>query len=401
MDHRLAARMQGIEPSFIRQILSVTKRAEVISFAGGLPHPDTFPVEDVREATGRVLSGRGKRALQYTTTAGVDELRGWIAARYATRFDMTVDPDAILIVNGSQQALDLIAKILLDPGDHVLVEAPSYLGALQSLSLYQPSVRTVVLGSGGAEPGSFASALADHDPKLFYSVPNFQNPTGISYDAVTRAATARMLADSETLLIEDDPYGELRFRGVGLDPVSSGIRDRSFLMGSFSKVVAPGLRMGWVVAPPSMIEPLHIVKQAADLHSNHLAQEILVELLGSFDLDAHLDATRARYAAGLTAMEEALDALLPDGSERTRPEGGMFLWLTLPIGLTAREVLDEAIARDVVFVPGDAFFLDGRGERSMRLNFTNGDPALISEGVHRLAEAIEAVAARRRSQVGS
>ncbi len=386
--------MAGIQPSFIREILAVTKRAEVISFAGGLPHPETFPVEEVREATNRVLANRGASALQYTTTAGVDELRGWIADRYSTRFGMTVDPDHILIVNGSQQALDLIGKIIINPGDHLLLEAPSYLGALQAFALYQPEVRTVPLGPGGVEVTAFTDALVEHDPKLFYTVSTFQNPTGISYDAETRAATAAALAASETFLVEDDPYGELRFRGTGSAPIAAAVRDRSFLMGSFSKVVAPGLRMGWVVAPPSMVEPLHIVKQAADLHSNHLAQEILVELLASIDLDAHIEATRNRYAEGLASMEQALDALLPVGTERTRPEGGMFLWLTLPIGLTSRAVLEEAIARDVVFVPGDTFFADGRGERSMRLNFTSGDPRRIAEGVHRLAEAIAAVTER-------
>lgn len=395
MDHRLATRMRGVQPSFIREILAVTKRAEVISFAGGLPHPDTFPVEELRQATNRVLTARGASALQYTTTAGVDELREWIAARYQARFGMVVDPDHILIVNGSQQALDLIAKILLNPGDPLLLEAPSYLGALQAFALYEPNVQTVPLGPGGVEIDAFAAALEEHDPKVFYAVSSFQNPTGISYDGPTRQAAASILGECETFLVEDDPYGELRFKGTGSAPIAAGARDRSFLMGSFSKVVAPGLRMGWVVAPPSMVEPLHIVKQAADLHSNHLAQEILVELLQTFDLDAHLDHTRSMYAAGLAAMEAALDAQLPVGTERTRPEGGMFLWITLPVGLTARSVLQEAIARDVVFVPGDTFFADGRGERSMRLNFTNGNPDRIEEGVRRLSEAIAAAAAQR------
>ncbi len=386
-----------MQPSFIREILAVTRRAEVISFAGGLPHPSTFPVEEIRAATDRVLSHRGASALQYTTTAGVDDLRAWIGQRYHTRFGMNVDPERILVVNGSQQALDLIAKILLDPGDRLLLEAPSYLGALQSLSLYQPEISTVPLGSGGVEVPRFAAALLDHDPKLFYTVPNFQNPTGISYDLETRAAVAAALDDSETFLVEDDPYGELRFRGVGAPPMAAAVADRSFLMGSFSKVIAPGLRLGWVVAPPSMVEPLHIVKQAADLHSNHLAQEILVDLLHSIDIDEHLEHTRLRYAAGLAAMEGALDARLPPGTERTQPEGGMFLWLTLPLGLTARQVLAEAIARDVVFVPGDTFFADGRGERSLRLNFTNGDPGRIEEGVDRLADAIVAATAATRA----
>ncbi len=383
----LAARMRDIRPSFIREILAVTARPGVISFAGGLPAPATFPVDDVAAATAAVLDDtHGRHTLQYTETPGDPALRRWIADRYRTRFDWDVDPEAVVVVNGSQQALDLIGKVLLDPGDTVVVEEPTYLGALQGLAFFEPAWRSVPMGRDGVDADALDEALTD-DPRLMYVIPNFQNPTGRSY---TDAARDRLAgASGATVVVEDDPYGELRYRGVSPRPIATRIPDRTVLMGSFSKTVAPGLRTGWMVVPEWLQEPVLIAKQAADLHSNHLSQRILATLLAEFDYDTHLEAIRKRYHAGLSAMEAAIDARIP-GVERSRPDGGMFLWVTLPAGLSARRVLDEAMARDVVFVPGDAFSPSGRSERSMRLSFCTVDEATIIDGVERLAEAIEA-----------
>jgi len=390
--------MDQIRPSFIREILAVTARPGVISFAGGLPHPDTFPRDAIATAATRALSeAEGRRTLQYTETQGDGELRAWIAGRYRTRFGWDVDPDLVIVVNGSQQALDLVGKVLLDPGADVVIEEPTYLGALQGLAFHEPVWRSVAAATGGLDLGEAADALRG-GPPLMYAIPTFQNPTGRSYDDATRDAVAGLL--ESTVLVEDDPYGELRYRGDDLRPIAPRRPELTVLMGSFSKTVAPGLRLGWMVVPPWLREPLLIAKQAADLHSNHLSQRVLVHLLAELDFDAHLTTIRARYRAGLEAMEAAIDAALPE-VERSRPDGGMFLWATLPADLTARAVLEEAMARDVVFVPGDAFSPIGGSERSIRLSFCTVDPAAIEDGVARLAEAIEATRSGNSSSPAS
>lgn len=379
--------MTRIEPSFIREILAVTSNPEVISFAGGLPNPQTFPLDQISAAAAEVLSaGVGQRTLQYTETPGDPQLRAWIAGRYQTRHGMVVDPDQVIVVNGSQQVLDLIGKVLLNEGAPVVVEEPTYLGALQGLSFLEPEWRSVPLATGGINLAAAAEALAD-SPPLMYVIPNFQNPTGSSYTDERRDSLASLIGN--TLLVEDDPYGELRFHGPDPLPITARIPDRGVLMGSFSKTVAPGLRTGWMVVPPWLVDPVIRVKQAADLHSNHLSQRILARLLTNFDFDAHLASIRDRYQESLRAMESAVDEMLV-GVERSRPEGGMFLWVTLPVGVTARQVLKEAMERDVVFVPGDCFSPSGGSERSMRLSFCTVDPDTIRDGVSRLADAVEA-----------
>lgn len=387
MPRRLATRMDAIEPSFIREILAVTARPEVISFAGGLPGPGTFPVEEIRSATEAALGDEARRTLQYTETQGDPDLRALIADRYRVRFGWDVDPERIIVLNGSQQALDLLGKVLLDPGDRVVVEEPSYLGALQGLRFFEPEFRPVPLVADGIDTARLAEELPS--AALAYTVPVFQNPTGTSYSAATREEVARLVVAGDTVLVEDDPYGELRFRGTPPDPIARHADEQTVLLGSFSKTVAPGLRMGWMVVPEWLRQPLLVAKQAADLHSNHLSQRTLVHLLGSLDHDRHLAGINTTYEARLRAMEAAIDELLP-GVERTRPDGGMFLWLTLPVGSTAREVLDEAMARDVVFVPGDAFSASGGSERSLRVSFVTVDPDRIRDGVERLAEAVDA-----------
>ena len=389
MKGQFAKRMSRTKKSFIREILKVTQNPEVISFAGGLPNPNYFPIEPLRAAANRVFAEQGKTALQYAPTLGHEPLRAFIAQRYASRCDMEVDPDEILITNGSQQGLDLVAKVLIDPGDHVLLESPSYLGGIQAFTMYEPTFQTVPLGEDGVDTAVLAEKAAHPQSKLFYALPNFQNPSGITYSAEKRQAVSRILQENETFLIEDDPYRELRFLGEDLPPISSYGRERAFLLGSFSKIVAPGFRMGWICAPPPLMDKLVTAKQGTDLHSNFVSQMIIQQYLQDNDLDAHIATIRAAYGRQRETMLAMIEECFPPDVAFTLPEGGMFLWLTLPPQLSAMALFEEAAKQNVVFVPGAPFHLDGGGVPSLRLSFSNTAPDQIEVGMARLAKAIK------------
>lgn len=389
-------RMGAVKRSFIREILKVTADPTIISFAGGLPNPELFPLEDIAQASADELDSGGRAALQYSTTEGYPPLREFIANRYREKWGLQVGPEEILITTGSQQGLDLIGKIFLDPGDGLVIERPGYLGAIQAFSLFEPEFISIPLLEDGPDLEALEQAL-DARPKLFYAVPNFQNPSGLSYSLEKRRAVAELLHDSETLFVEDDPYGELRFRGEHLPPVRSWLGDRSLLLGSFSKVAAPGFRIGWVVAPKPVMEKLVTAKQAADLHTSTLAQRIMWRHLTDNDLDAHIARIRERYGAHRDQMVAAIERHFPEGVTCSRPDGGMFLWVRLPEGCSAMELFDKAIGRKVAFVPGAPFYADGGGRNTMRLNFSNAVPEKIEEGISRLGECIrEFLAARPR-----
>ncbi len=387
-----AVRMSNVHRSFVREILKVTENPQIISFAGGLPNPRSFPVREIAEAARKVLAEDGAAALQYTTTEGYLPLREHVARHYA-RKGVDIGPDEVLIVNGSQQGLDLVAKVLLDAGDTVIVERPSYLAAIQAFSLFEPMFVGVPLEDDGVRTESLAEALAGGAPKLFYCVPNFQNPSGISYSAEKRQETARLLAGSSAVLVEDDPYGELRFLGEDLPSVRSFIDDyaerdpgeSAVLLGTFSKIVAPGLRMGWVCAGRGIMEKLVVAKQAADLHSNGLSQRIVHRYLSDNDVEAHIASIRRMYRTQRDLMVRMVEELFPPEVRCTKPEGGMFLWVTLPEGMSGMELFEAAIKENVAFVPGQAFFADGGGENTLRLNFSNSDESRIEEGMKRLA----------------
>ncbi len=381
-----ARRTTGVRTSFIREILKVTENPAVISFAGGLPSPELFPVEEVAEAARAVLMDHGRAALQYSTTEGFLPLREWIAERYARRFGLVVSPEEILVTTGSQQGLDLIAKVFIDPGSPVLVEQPGYLGALQAFSVYEPEFVPLASGDRGPDPAETAAVLRERRPRLFYTVPNFQNPTGATFGLATRRAAAEGANEAGAVLIEDDPYGELRYRGAELPPMRS-LNPATLMLGSFSKIVAPGLRLGWVCAPREVLRKLVVMKQAADLHTDVFAQRLLHRYLTTADLDAHLARLREVYGGRARAMVDHFQALMPRGSACNDPEGGMFLWATLPPGISSRTLFDRATAREVAFVPGAAFHVDGGGNSAMRLNFTNTPEARIQEGMQRLAAA--------------
>lgn len=387
-----ARRTQRMKRSVIREILKVTDDPQIISFAGGLPNPRSFPVGEVAESVGRVLAQAGTAALQYATTEGYRPLREFIARRYAAKRGLTIDPDEILITNGSQQGLDLLGKVLLDPEDPLLLERPAYLGAIQAFSPYEPTFCTVTLEDDGPNLAELERLLDEKQPKLFYTVPNFQNPSGLSYSAAKREAVAKLCAERSLVLVEDDPYGELRFRGEPL-PSLRRFHPGTVLLGTFSKIVAPGLRLGWICAPRPIMDLLVTAKQGADLHSNYFAQRVVHQHLLDHDLDAHIAKVRALYGEQRDAMVAAIRRHFPAEVKSSEPDGGMFLWVQLPAGVSVMELFRIAIARKVAFVPGSAFFVEP-DDRHLRLNFSNSDSAQIDEGIARLGAAIQELLGR-------
>lgn len=389
MENKFARRMGSVHRSFIREILKVTADPSIISFAGGLPNPECFPCEAIAEAAQRALTDHPVSALQYSTSEGDPELRAWIAERYHKRMGLDLSPDDILITTGSQQCVDLVAKVFLNQGDVVVLERPAYLGAIQSFSVYEPRFRTIPLHDDGPDLDALETLLDEGPAKLFYAVPNFQNPSGLSYSLEKRKAVAELCLRRDLLFVEDDPYGELRFRGEHLPSVYTFAQGASLLMGSFSKIASPGFRIGWLVARGPVRDALIRVKQASDLHTPSLTQRIMVELLKHFDMDAHIAMIRERYGSQSRVMVEAIRRHFPEGVRISDPEGGMFLWVTLPEGCSSMRLIDKAVERKVAFVPGKPFYVDpGAGENTLRLNFSNASPEMIEEGVARLGKAL-------------
>jgi 2-aminoadipate transaminase len=382
-------RILGVPTSFIREILKVTVQPDIISFAGGLPNPEFFPVEAVKNATDKVLTKDGKTALQYSTTEGYLPLREYISARYKAKQGLDIAPDEILITSGSQQAIDLVGKVFVNPGDVVAIEKPGYLGAIQSLSVFQPRFEGVQLTDEGVDVEELESLYDRMNPKMFAAIPNFQNPTGISYTERTRERVAEALVGRNTLVIEDDPYGELRFAGTPAKSLKSYFGAQCVLFGSFSKVVAPGLRLGWLVAAKPMMEKFIIAKQASDLHTNFFAQRVMHQYLMDNDIDTHIQRIREGYSKQRDTMVRAIEQYFPAEARSTKPEGGMFVWITLPETFSAMKFFDLAIRQKVAFVPGTPFFVDGGGDNTMRLNYSSASPDIITEGIKRLGMLME------------
>jgi 2-aminoadipate transaminase len=385
----VAARLRGVRSSPVREILALTARPGVISFAGGLPAPELFDAPGLRAAFAAALAdGSAGRALQYSTTEGDSELRAAIAARLTAR-GLPTEPDDLLITSGSQQALTLAAAVLLEPGDRVLVEEPSYLAALQAFALAGAVPVPVACDDEGLDADAVAAATADHGPRLLYTVPTFHNPTGRTLGLERRRALAAVAERHGLWLIEDDPYGELRYRGAPLPSLATlpGAEDRTLALSTLSKVAAPGLRIGWIRAPEPLRRPLVVAKQAADLHSSTVDQAAAARWLATVDLDAHIARLRAEYGARRDALVDGLTAALPPGATHNRPDGGMFVWARLPAGWDASVLLQRALARDVAFVPGAPFFAGVPDPATLRLSFTAHPPAEIAAGLARLAAA--------------
>jgi 2-aminoadipate transaminase len=396
---RFAQRTLGVSSSTIRELLKLTEQPDIISFAGGLPAPEVFPIERIEEATRYVLETHGRAALQYSTTEGYLPLRE-LLVRHMARYGIKVTPSHILITSGAQQALDLIGKLLINPGDSVLTEEPTFLGAIQAFTAYQARYVTVPIDEEGLCVDQLEEALRA-GPKFLYVLPNFQNPSGTTLSLERRQRLVELASRYGAPIVEDDPYGQLRYEGKHLPPLvkidaeyhGCANGERSFrggvlYLGTLSKVLAPGLRLGWVVAPEEVIAKLAQLKQGTDLHTSTLTQMVAYETaLGGF-IDQHVRFIRRVYRERRDAMLAAMDRSFPAGVRWTRPQGGLFLWVTLPQGLDSARLLEDALERKVAFVPGAPFFPRGGGTETLRLNFSYCTPERIEEGVGRLGEVL-------------
>jgi 2-aminoadipate transaminase len=389
---QFAERTARLRASTIREMLKVTQQPDVISFGGGLPAPELFPTAAIAEAARAVMERYGAAALQYSVTEGIPEMRVWLAERLTRRFGRIFDADSVTIVNGSQQGLDLVGKIFLDPGDHVVMEDPSYLGAIQAFDAYEARYLTVDTDEDGLIPDSLERLLqhADPFPKFLYLVPNFQNPTGRTLAGRRRESVVRICEHFGLPVVEDDPYGELRFEGSDLPPLVSYETTASIIyLGTGSKIMAPGMRIAWlVIADDEIREKIVLAKQGADLHSGTFAQYVFHEYASGGDaFDAHVRKIAQTYAHRRGVMSDALAEFMPDGVRFTRPAGGMFLWVTVP-GVDTTELLRISARSKVVFVPGVNFYPARNVHDGMRLNFSNASEKNIQAGVERLAHAI-------------
>lgn len=386
MQWPFSRRANALTSSAIREILKVTEQPDVISFAGGLPSAATFPVEAMQVATRKVLEEQAESALQYGPSEGLGKLREWIAAEYS-RDGAEVRPSQVLLTTGSQQALDLIAKALIDPGSRVLVETPTYLGALQAFSLFEPEYVSVASDDQGLLPETLTPEVIE-GARFLYALPNFQNPTGRRLPLSRREALAAIAREYDLPIVEDDPYGDLDYQGERLASLRSLAPKQVIHLGSFSKVLAPGLRLGYVIADDALIAKLVQIKQAADLHTPSFTQQVVYEIVSQGFLKGHIPEIRTLYAERCRAMLAALKKHMPEGVHWNRPEGGMFIWVTLPESLDSTELLTEAIRERVAFVPGAPFYATSPRANTFRLSFVTVEPARIEEGVQRLGRLV-------------
>jgi 2-aminoadipate transaminase len=379
--------MANMPVSAVREILKVTERPDILSFAGGLPAPELFPVEQIAAAHAEVLARDGGGALQYSTTEGFGPLREWIAGHMQRR-GVPARTDQLLITNGSQQGIDLVARVFLDPGDVVMVENPTYLAAIQAFAAYQVRLVAVPSDDSGMRVDQLAALIAEHNPKLIYLVPTFQNPQGTTMPPERRAALAAIAGEHGVAILEDDPYGELSFAGPPPRPIAAYSQGNVFYLGTFSKTLAPGLRVAWLWGDPAGIRKATIVKQAADLHTSTLAQRAIAAMLAHFDYAGHVAQLCDVYSERCRTMLATLTQHAPKTCRWITPTGGMFVWLQLPTGLDGDALLAPAIARKVVFVPGSTFFISDVRRDFARLSFSNQPLASIIEGMQRFGQVV-------------
>ena len=397
---RFAQRTQRVTSSVIRELLKLTEKPDIISFAGGLPAPEVFPRAEIAAGCEKVLREQGSVALQYASTEGYVPLRE-LLVRHMARYGIKVTPANVLVTSGSQQGLDLIGKLFVNPGDRILTESPTYLGALQAWGAYQAEYVAVPVDDDGLDIAGLEEALRA-GPKFLYILPNFQNPAGVTLSLERRRRLVELANHYGAPIVEDDPYGQLRYEGEHLPPLvkldaeyhgcSNGERDFTgdvLYLSTLSKTLAPGLRLAWVVAPESVIHRLVQMKQGADLHTSTFCQMVAYEVARDGFLDRHVRRIREVYGERRNAMLAALERHFPEECRWTRPRGGLFLWVTLPAALNSTELLRDALAEKVAFVPGASFYPVGGGERTLRLNFSYCPPETIEEGIRRLARAVE------------
>lgn len=390
MSLNYANRMQNVKASEIRELLKLTQKPEIISFAGGLPAPELFPVEEMKEITKEVLDEQGVRALQYGPTEGYKPLREQIAQRL-NKLGIETTYENILIISGSQQGLDFSAKIFLNPGDVVLCESPSYLGAINAFKAYEPKFVEVPTDNDGMLLEELEKILTNtKNVKIIYTIPDFQNPSGRTWSVERRRGLVELANKYNIPIIEDNPYGELRFEGEIPPSIKHfDTKGNVIFLGTFSKTFCPGLRIGWVCAHKDVLHKYIMVKQGADLQTSTIAQMQVAKFLEKYDLDEHIEKIKKVYKKRRDLMLKTMEEELPDGIEFTHPEGGLFTWVVLPKHINARELALKALEKKVAFVPGGSFFPNGGNENTMRLNYSNMDEERIVIGVKRLAEAIK------------
>ncbi|HCL80123.1 MAG TPA: aminotransferase [Synergistaceae bacterium] len=392
MNRQFARRMERFQASDLTPILKAAANPEVISFAGGLPAPELFPVEEYKKIAAAVLDKDGRRALQYSSSAGHLPLRQKVAERTGRLLKAPLTADNIVITTGSQQSLDILAKMYINEGDCILCESPTYLGALSAFNGCLPSYREVETDDEGMVIADLERALAtEKRAKLIYVIPDFQNPTGKTWSLDRRKRFMETVSQHDVLVIEDNPYGELRFEGTSPDSLKSMDRKGQVVtLGTFSKIFAPGLRVAWVCADPEFLTYFCNLKEAADLHTSTLSQYEIDAFLASYDLDAHVERLITVYRERRDIMVEAMAEHFPKSVTFTRPEGGLFTWATLPEKVNARQLFVKALEKKVAFVPGGAFYPNAGRENAMRLNYSNMPPERIREGVGRLGEVMKA-----------
>jgi len=388
---RLARRTERLKASEIRELLKLTARPEIISFAGGLPAAELFPAQEMAEITRRVLETEGCKALQYSATEGDPALRNHIAERMNTKQQTRVTVDDVLITSGSQQGLDLTGKIFLDPGDVVLCESPTYLGAINAFAAYEPRFVEVDTDDDGMVPAALEKALQDNENvKFIYAIPDFQNPSGRTWSLERRQALVEMAHAHGVVVIEDSPYAELRFEGEPLPALHAvDTHDNVVFLGTFSKTFCPGLRCAWLAAPADLLEKYNMVKQSADLHTSTLIQRQVAGYLDVYGLDENINKVIDVYRERRDLMLGVFDEDMPRSVSYTRPAGGLFLWLNLPAESSGRDLLELCLEQNVAFVPGGAFFPNGGRENTARINFSCMQPEKIVEGSRRLCKVLQ------------
>ena len=391
MEYNFASRMERMKASEIRELLKLTARPDIISFAGGLPAPELFPVKEIAQVAQDLMEKEGQKLLQYATTEGRPTLREKIARRMTEKYGTPVVAEDILITTGSQQCLDFAGKLFLDPGDVVLCESPSYLGALNAFNAYQCTFKEVPTDGEGIIPEELDKILATTPKcKFIYVIPDFQNPTGICWSLERRKKFMEVINKYDLPVFEDNPYGELRYSGESFPTLKSmDTKGLVSFLGTFSKIFCPGLRLGWIAGPHTIVEKFVMIKQSADLHTSNFDQGVADAYMDTFDLDAHVKEIVELYGHRRDLILKTMEEEFPAGVEFTRPDGGLFLWVTVPEGVSARKVFDKCIEQKVAAVIGDAFYPNDKTDRSMRVNYSCMPDEKIVEGVKRMAKAIK------------
>ncbi len=388
---KFAKRLENAEGSAIREILKLASNPEVISFAGGLPAPELFPVEEMKKVALAVLDEQGQAAMQYSATDGYPPLREAIAERMNRKLHTNVTADSILVTNGSQQCLDFMGRVFLDEGDKIIVESPSYLGALNAFKAYGPQFIEIPTDGDGMIMSELEKALSENpDVKFIYVIPDFQNPSGRTWPIERRKQFMEIINKYEIPVAEDNPYGELRFEGEIFPSLKSyDTKGLVLFFGTFSKIFAPGFRLGWVSASPEILQKFNISKQSSDLQASTISQMEMAKFIEMFDLDAHVEKIKAVYGKRRTIMLDAMDEYFPEGVTFTRTDGGLFTWVTLPEGIDAAQLMkDVVLPNNVAYVPGEPFYPNGGNANHFRLNYSCMPEDKIVEGIKRLGKAL-------------